>query len=139
MQTGFERQAAVIGEGSSPLLSAKLEIYTLFSEHAKRGAEKRYVEYIEKWKQNLVDGMRGKTAISAHIRRYLFQKYDNKCARCNWSIVHPITGNVPLEVEHLDGDHTNNIESNLELICPNCHSLTSTYRALNMGNGRPRK
>ena len=25
---------------------------------------------------------------------------------------------------------------NLELLCPNCHSLTKTYKALNLGNGR---
>jgi hypothetical protein len=27
----------------------------------------------------------------------------------------------------------------LQLLCPNCHSLTSTYRARNKGKGRARR
>ncbi len=107
--------------------------------YAKNGADKRYREFIVRWKQGLESGMRGTSSISAHIRRYLFEKYDSACARCGWNKTHPITGNVPLEVEHLDGDFKNNEEINLELICPCCHSLTATYRSLNTGKGRPRK
>ena len=98
-----------------------------------------YREYIERWKFGIEDGMRGKTAISRHLRRYLFNKFRSKCTRCGWGEINVHTGNVPLEVEHIDGDHTNNDEYNLDLVCPNCHSLTSTYRSLNIGNGRPRK
>lgn len=97
-----------------------------------------YQVYIEQWKQGLVSGMRGINAISLHIRRYLFEKYENACCKCGWSEINPTTGKIPLEVNHLDGDHENNLESNLELICPNCHSLTNSYRGLNKGHGRPR-
>ena len=101
--------------------------------------DKKYNEYIIRWKNGLENGMRGKTAISGHIRRFLFIKYNNKCCKCGWGVVSEYTGKIPLEVEHKDGDHTNNEESNLELLCPNCHSLTPTYRSLNWGKGRPRK
>lgn len=101
-------------------------------------AEKKYLSYIERWKRGLESGMRGKTSISAHIRKYLFVKYNNKCCICGWCAVNPSTGRIPLEVEHVDGDHTNNREENLRLLCPNCHSLTPTFRSLNMGKGRPR-
>lgn len=97
-----------------------------------------YREYIDRWKSGLENGMKGRTSISNYIRRFLFEKYNNKCARCSWGVVNEFSGRIPLEVEHLDGVFTNNVESNLILICPNCHSLTSTYRALNMGRGRPR-
>ena len=43
---------------------------------------------------------------------------------------------IPIELEHIDGNSENNNLSNLKLLCPNCHSLTSTYRFLNVGNGR---
>ena len=44
----------------------------------------------------------------------------------------PTTGKIPLELHHKDGDYSNNDEDNLELLCPNCHSLTATYKnALN--------
>ena len=35
-----------------------------------------------------------------------------------------------------DGNYRNNEEYNLELLCPNCHSLTQSYKSLNNGNGR---
>ena len=109
-----------------------------YSIAASNKALKTFNEYITRWKEGKESGMRGKTSISAHIRKYLFIKYHNKCARCGWSEINKTSGKVPLEVEHIDGSHINNKEENLILICPNCHSLTSTYRALNMGSGRPR-
>jgi 5-methylcytosine-specific restriction endonuclease McrA len=43
---------------------------------------------------------------------------------------------MPLHIDHIDGDSENHNESNLTLLCPNCHSLTSTYGKLNNGHGR---
>lgn len=39
---------------------------------------------------------------------------------------------IPLEVHHVDGDKTNNELCNLQLLCPNCHAQTSTYRGKNI-------
>ena len=107
---------------------------TNLSQHLKS-----YQRYIEEWKLGNKDGMRGSTSISAHIKRYLFIKYNSKCCLCGWCEVNKTTNKIPLEIEHLDGNFKNNREDNLALICPNCHSLTSTYRSLNKGKGRPRK
>lgn len=109
------------------------------SKHAKAAVDQRHFDYIARWKAGLENGMRGTTAISAQIRRYLFEKFESKCGRCGWGQVNQFTNKIPLEVEHIDGCHRNNVESNLMLLCPNCHSLTGTYRALNIGKGRPRK
>lgn len=98
----------------------------------------QYDEFIKKWKLGEHDGMRGKTATSRHVRRYIFEKYDSSCSECGWSKVNPFTNTIPLELEHIDGDHTNNRENNLRLLCPNCHSMTSTWKGANKKQGRPR-
>lgn len=97
--------------------------------------EFKYNEYINNWKNGIIDGLSGYN-VSKTIRKYLFDKYDNKCAECGWSEINQTTGKIPLEVHHKDGDYTHNTEDNLTLLCPNCHSLTPTYRAINKGNGR---
>lgn len=73
------------------------------------------------------------------IRRYLVNRFGERCSRCGWAERHPKTGRIPVEVEHIDGDYRNNRAENLTLLCPNCHSLTDTFRALNRGRGRPQR
>jgi len=70
------------------------------------------------------------------IRRYLIRIRGESCEECGWAITHTVTGNVPLEVDHRDGNYSNNQVENLRLICPNCHSLTPNFRNLNKGHGR---
>lgn len=98
--------------------------------------EFEYKLWIKRWKNKEETGMRGEYAISNYIRKYLLDKYDSKCARCGWGEVNHHTGRIPLEIEHIDGNFKNNSEENLILLCPNCHSLTSTYKGANKGNGR---
>lgn len=38
---------------------------------------------------------------------------------------------VPLELHHINGNSEDNTLSNLQLLCPNCHALTDTYRGKN--------
>lgn len=69
------------------------------------------------------------------IRNYLIDKYKG-CQLCGWNEINPTTGKTPLEVHHIDGDCTNNTEENLQLLCPNHHSLTPNSGALNKGNSK---
>ena len=98
--------------------------------------EFEYNVYIIRWKLQVENGLKGKYQISNHIRRYLYHKYGNKCCLCGWDKINPYTGMSPLEIEHIDGNYLNNNEENLMLLCPNCHSLTPTYKGANIGNGR---
>ena len=80
--------------------------------------------------------MRGDYQISMHIKTYLFKKNNNKYSKCGWGRINEFTQNIPLEIEHIDGNYRNNSEDNLTLLCPNCHSLTSTYKGANVNHGR---
>lgn len=97
-----------------------------------------YRTYITAWKKGLLTGDRGVHAknLSAHVIRYVFEKFDNKCILCGWATSHPVTGRPPLEIDHIDGNADNNKEDNLRLLCPNCHSLTLNYKNYNKGRGR---
>lgn len=77
-----------------------------------------------------------KTGCSATIRKFLLEQCNNKCPKCGWGEINVVTGKVPLEVNHIDGDSTNNTPENLEILCPNCHSLTYNFRALNKNSKR---
>jgi hypothetical protein len=73
------------------------------------------------------------------IKKYLIINYGNKCMECGWCEFNKASGKVPIELEHIDGNSENNNLDNLKLLCPNCHSLTPTYKALNIGNGRHKR
>lgn len=103
-----------------------------------------HVEYqskskVQAWLNGEWDGTRGKKhkSISEWIRNFLLEEAEYKCSQCSWSEVNPVTGNHPLQIDHIDGDYENNSRDNLRVLCPNCHSLTPTYGSLNTGNGRP--
>ena len=92
--------------------------------------------YIEKWKLGLENGIMSEYGISQYIRKYLHEKYNSACCQCGYDKINPFSNKSVLEIEHIDGNSKNNNEYNLLLLCPNCHSLTSTYKGLNKGNGR---
>lgn len=94
---------------------------------------------IEKWKDGKYDGIVGEYSLSVSIKSYLLEKHDYKCELCGWGKVNPYTGTIPLEIHHRDGDYTNNKEENLQVLCPNCHSLTETHKSHNKNGRKARK
>lgn len=93
-----------------------------------------YKSYVSEWKQELTEGIKSQPTLSKHVKRYLFEKFNSSCCKCglsNWQ-----NKIIVLEVEHKDGNSSNNKEENLELLCPNCHSQTDTYKNRNKGSGR---
>lgn len=71
---------------------------------------------------------------STYCKKYLIQKYGNKCSICgleSWQDK-PIT----LILDHIDGNFENLSVSNYRLVCPNCDSQLPTFKGRNKGNGR---
>ena len=56
---------------------------------------------------------------------------EHKCENCNltkWN-----GEKIPLELHHIDGDRYNNVLSNIQILCPNCHSQTDNNSGKNKG------
>lgn len=101
--------------------------------------EYRYKTNIEKWKAGELPGAEGDGTISEFVRRYLIERDGERCSQCGWDKRHPITGKVPLQGHHMNGDPKDHSEGNVTLLCPNCHSLTLTFGNLNRGKGRKQR
>jgi 5-methylcytosine-specific restriction endonuclease McrA len=73
--------------------------------------------------------------VSAHKLRLKLLKEnikEHKCELCG--ITEWMGQKVPLELDHIDGNHYNNNMENIRIICPNCHSLTDTNSGKNVKN-----
>ena len=100
-------------------------------------SEYREKQYISDWQNGDISGLVGSNQLSKVIRRYLLKKNNYKCELCGWGEQNPYTLTYPLEIHHIDGNYQNNKEDNLQVLCPNCHSLTKDYRgAKTRGTGR---
>ena len=66
--------------------------------------------------------------LRGYVERHNVLEY--KCVNCgcdgNWQ-----GGKISLEIDHENGDNTDNTVENLRYLCPNCHALTDTYRGKN--------
>lgn len=53
------------------------------------------------------------------------------CELCGWA-GKSSDGRVPVELDHINGDRNDNRLKNLQILCPNCHSLQPTHRGRNI-------
>lgn len=78
--------------------------------------------------------LRGEITERATLKRFVTERDSYRCKPCNlteWQ-GKPLS----LQLDHTDGNPSNNNPENLRLICPNCHSQTPHFGARNKGKGR---
>lgn len=68
------------------------------------------------------------------IRLGIFKRV---CVRCKLTVWQGQL--IPLSLDHIDGDTTNNTLENLQLLCENCHALTPTWRGKKRTYDRKRR
>jgi len=66
------------------------------------------------------------------LKKRVLMEQEGKCNKCGISEWFGIS--LSLELEHKDGNNQNNNRENLEVICPNCHSITDTWKGRNIIN-----
>jgi hypothetical protein len=99
--------------------------------------EHDYQRYIAAWLRGEISGVNPNWGdVSGYVRRYILERDGNQCVLCGWGERNPHTGTLPLVLDHIDGDSENTTEGNLRTLCPNCDSLTNTYKGANRGRGR---
>ena len=60
-------------------------------------------------------------------RERLLKETNYACSECGYNKRRP-DGGVILEIDHIDGDPSNDAKENQRVLCPNCHALTPTFR-----------
>ena len=61
---------------------------------------------------------------------------ERRCAMCD--LAEWLGQPIPLELDHINGEHDDNRLENIRLLCPNCHAMTPTYRGRNVKARRDR-
>lgn len=98
--------------------------------------EYRRKDIINKWLKGEISGLTKYMKLHDAIRKYVLQEKGERCEKCGWSEVNPYSGNIPIQIHHIDGDVSNNRLDNLQVLCPNCHSLTDNFGSLNKNSKR---
>lgn len=91
----------------------------------------REEEYVLKTRPLIMDG---KVTISSTLKRFLKREVADACSICTGT--HWLGEKLSLQLDHINGNASNNFPSNLRLLCPNCHSLTPSFTGKNRGKGR---
>lgn len=75
----------------------------------------------------------GNFNIKTSQAKKILKSINRGCQRCEWDKKNVFTNKIPLEMHHRDGNKDNNLIGNLEILCPNCHSLTKNFRVNSKG------
>jgi len=109
----------------------KAPVYNLTAEQVEKSIAKRKKTFNDKL---LVEDFSNLTF--ERLRKRVILEQNGKCNKCGLS--EWLGQEIPLELEHKDGNNTNNERKNVEVLCPNCHSLTPTWRGRNKNKSEKR-
>lgn len=94
------------------------------------------LKQIETWNGKVLDE-NFETLSWGRKRKRIILEQDGKCNKCGndkW-----FNKKLPIEIDHIDGNRKNDKRNNLVGLCPNCHSITDTWRGKNLKGKEKRK
>ena len=137
------RKAGRKGGGSQQTLNKKIKQYgidishftgQLWNKGKTKQTDKRLASCSEhKEKYSLEEVFIQNSPVSQKVLRGYVERHDIIPYVCK---TYGCTGEwqdgiISLELDHINGNNTDNRISNLRYLCPNCHALTETYRGKN--------
>ena len=119
--------------GNYQTIKSKIKLYNIDTSHFtgqvwNKGKKYRLTNTARSLEEVLTENS---TYQSNKLRRRLIESglKEHKCEKCGateW-----LGKPIKLELHHINGNKTDNRLENLQILCPNCHSYTDTYRAKN--------
>lgn len=125
------------GGGAQSTLRKKIEEYNIDISHFTgqnwQKSPNQQNKKISKEKYQLDEILIENSPITQKVLRGYIERHnllDYKCQKCGCD-GHWQDGIISLELDHKNGNNSDNRLDNLRYLCPNCHALTETYRGRN--------
>lgn len=103
----------------------RIQVYQIDTSHFTGQAHNTGKEAFNRkhWSLILVKNNNGLRLKALVLRQRLIETgREYKCVNCG-NVGEWLGQLMTLEVDHIDGDFTNNVPTNLQFLCPNCHSI----------------
>lgn len=129
----IHRLGLVPAGGNYVHVSKRIQMLELSTEHFTGQGWLRGIKRPFKNEKPLKQILIRHSSFQSHkLKLRLFKEGKKKqlCEECGWA-KSADNGRIPLELDHINGDRTDNRITNLRILCPNCHSLKPTHRGRN--------